>query len=966
MGVSIEVWRARIGVFCGRTSLRSREVKNDETSVAATVSILAVIVTILLVIGNIEPNPGPFPCKLQWCQVVPETIASNVRHQHFHAKDKNFMFTCPACDYGTKSFSALNTHVSLKHREITHHIADPDNHIADPDNADVTPGPVVHRCSVDLCTFSTLSIWELVQHLCQVHIDLGVAVKCPLVALCEKDHILFKKSSTFRSHLSQCHTRWRDEGCPSTKKTTAATQSATTAPTLHEDFDYEMDFESDTNPGQENEDPDLFNETLITNNIAKFYLQMYGVFCLPFTTIQEISENISFFTEVMHQRMKTVLSNEMKELNIAEDKIRAINVKVFNADLLHATHHKDRHGPSLTSDYFRKKYFKDHFNFMEPIEENLTGDPKSKERIQIVPITQTLTTLLADPTVQKDIENSFVRFPSNGDLVSHYTEGLQFINEDHPVKEIHLHLYIDGINPVMNVLGSAKNKFKTLAMYFTIANLQAHNNAKVISKHLVALISETVFKDLGGEVCFKSVMDEIDILERDGIQFKDYHVQVCIEYMLGDSLGQHQIGGFWEYFRGDFFCRFCTITKARFRANPAETNPPLTKEEFNRRALRAKLTDETYKGVKSQCVFNSLKYFHSSKSLCPCIGHDVFEGVVSWDLAGIISLFVKKKWISYKLLNRRIKKFKCDGVDVPNKPAPVNIKGKKLGGHAIQNWMLLRLLPFIIGDQIRDLNDPAWQLYLKLKKLCELFCGHSFLKSDLAYLKYVLIPEYFELRALTLLDKKKYPLRPKHHWMAHYPDLMLQYGPLIHVWTLGHEQKHKFFKHFCRMCQNFKNIQYSCAIRHQMNLCYLSLGELYPEGSNVKSSQPMSASSYLGEVAHLLSSNFSANCLNCDAIEIDDSLQYSRGNFVLLSADGPHIFGGFIRVIALEPSDCYPTFVLEKLRAIYDPNRGVYKLPLDGTGEFIVLPYNDLLYKQTQPLYKCDSYMAFSLKSKVH
>ncbi|KAK3916835.1 Transcriptional repressor CTCF [Frankliniella fusca] len=962
MGVSIEVWRARTGMFCGRASLtsRSREAKNDVASVTATASILASILTILLLIGNIEPNPGPFPCKLPWCTIVPTTISSNVRHQQFHAMDKHFMFTCPACDYGTKSFSALNTHVSLTHRERRHHIADPDH-------ADESLPPLPHNCSVDLCCFSTASFWELVQHLCNNHINEGVTVKCPFVAsgACSRDHISFKKASTLRSHLSQYHGGWNDGGCPRKNKSALATENTSTAfdfTTSHEGFDCIM--ESATTPDQV-VDPGLLNDTLLTNNIAKFYLEMYGVFCLPVKTIQEISENISFFTDIMHQRMKIVLSGELKELNIPDDKIRAINVKVFNADLLHATHHKDRPGPSLTSDYLRKQFFKDNFNYMEPIELNLTDDPKSKSRIQLVPITQTLSTLLADPTVQREIESSFLRVPSNSDLVSHYTEGSQFINEDHPVREIHLNLYIDGVNPVMNVLGSAKNKFKTLVMYFTIGNVQAHNNAKVISKHLVALVSESVFKALKGEVCFKSVIDEIDILERDGIQFKGSHVPVCLEFMLGDNLGQHQIGGFWDYFSGDFFCRFCTITKASFRKNPAQTNPPLTEETFNYRAHKANMTETPYKGIEGNCAFNSLKYFHSTKSLCPCIGHDILEGVVSWDLSGILSLFVKKKWFSYKMLNRRIKQFKCDGVDIPNKPAPVNIKGKKLGGHAVQNWMLLRLVPFIIGDKILDFNDPAWQLYLKLKKLCEFFCGHSFLKSDLAYLKFVLIPEYFEQRALTLLDTKKYPLRPKHHYMAHYPDLMLQFGPLIDVWTLGHEQKHKFFKHFCRMNQNFKNIQYSCAIRHQMNLCYLSLGELYPLGSNVTASQPISASPHLNEVAHLLT-NFSPNCIDCEAIEVDGSLKYSRRNFLILSSDGPDIIGGFIRVIAMEPNDCYPTFVLEKIKALYDPDRGVYKLPLDGAGELIGVPYNDLPYKQTQPLYKCGSYLAFSLKSKVH
>ncbi|KAK3911131.1 Glutamate 5-kinase [Frankliniella fusca] len=51
----------------------------------ATLAAASVICT-LLAIGNIEANPGPFPCKI--CPIVPETIASSIRHQHYHSMDK--------------------------------------------------------------------------------------------------------------------------------------------------------------------------------------------------------------------------------------------------------------------------------------------------------------------------------------------------------------------------------------------------------------------------------------------------------------------------------------------------------------------------------------------------------------------------------------------------------------------------------------------------------------------------------------------------------------------------------------------------------------------------------------------------------------------------------------------------------------------------------------------------------------
>lgn len=65
-----------------------------------------------------------------------------------------------------------------------------------------------------------------------------------------------------------------------------------------------------------------------------------------------------------------------------------------------------------------------------------------------------------------------------------------------------------------------------------------------------------------------------------------------------------------------------------------------------------------------------------------------------------------------------------------------------------------------------------------------------------------------------------YPLNnliPKHHFMIHYPACIRQIGPLVHVWTMRYEAKHKFFK---LSIKNFKNITKSLAKKHQIAIAY--------------------------------------------------------------------------------------------------------------------------------------------------
>lgn len=188
-------------------------------------------------------------------------------------------------------------------------------------------------------------------------------------------------------------------------------------------------------------------------------------------------------------------------------------------------------------------------------------------------------------------------------------------------------------------------------------------------------------------------------------------------------------------------------------------------------------------GIKFDSVFNTLKNFHVCQpGLPPCLGHDLFEGIVSFDLALYIHHLVSVgKHFSYLQLNRSISQFKYLGTDKNNKPCEVRSNGERLGGHAAQNWCLLRLLPLLIGDCIQNpVEDEVWQLCLKLREIVELICAPKIHTNQIALLR-IVIEEYIQLRTVTFPNK---PLKPKHHYLVHYPELILQFGPLIRLWTL--------------------------------------------------------------------------------------------------------------------------------------------------------------------------------------
>ena len=196
--------------------------------------------------------------------------------------------------------------------------------------------------------------------------------------------------------------------------------------------------------------------------------------------------------------------------------------------------------------------------------------------------------------------------------------------------------------------------------------------------------------------------------------------------------------------------------------------------------------------MKFDSVFNSLLYFHVCQpGLPPCIGHDLFEGIVAYDLAIYLKYFVKeKRCFTYPQLNRRIRQVSYQGSDASSAPPEVSEKGVRLGGQAAENWTLLRLLPIIIGEKIIDTGDDVWQLTVQLKELVEFICAPRISVSQVALLN-VMVVDYLETRQRLFPAQK---LRPKHHYLIHYPALILKLGPLIRLWTMRFESKHSYFK----------------------------------------------------------------------------------------------------------------------------------------------------------------------------
>lgn len=185
------------------------------------------------------------------------------------------------------------------------------------------------------------------------------------------------------------------------------------------------------------------------------------------------------------------------------------------------------------------------------------------------------------------------------------------------------------------------------------------------------------------------------------------------------------------------------------------------------------------------------KYYHvCAPGLPSCLGHDLLEGIIAYDMQLMINYFTEKGWFTTEFLNNRIAQFKYCTIDGQDKSESIDEKYEKCHGGAWQILTLLRLFPVFVGDKIQDFQNEVWLNYVKLTEIVEIILSPQIHVSSIFYLE-DLINEYISLRL------QKFPntaLRPKHHYLTHYPELIEQFGPLCKVCTLRFESKHTYLK----------------------------------------------------------------------------------------------------------------------------------------------------------------------------
>ncbi|XP_031789144.1 uncharacterized protein LOC116418192 [Nasonia vitripennis] len=403
------------------------------------------------------------------------------------------------------------------------------------------------------------------------------------------------------------------------------------------------------------------NETEVVDliqNLAKIYLQLSVKHFATESVLQGVMNGMySVFDSCKAKFTELLFHSNLND----KDNVSSIFCKSFNSFI---NSHDPKNG-ILRSTFTRKQYYKKEYNFIQPIEVPILDDDGKETQcyFSYVPVLETIKTWLLNDNVRPFCINPRKSTTAQGlfDVKDgNVIKNSEFFNKNNTVQ---LSFYQDAFE-VCNPLGASKSKFKLIGVYVTLLNLPAFLRSKTDNIKLIMLCNNNFVTKFGWKKILRNLLLDLHTLENEGINItiNSEHMKFTgsIAACIGDNLGNHSIGGYVENFSSaQFICQYCEIMLKDFRENPFDRKQLRNIANYDKHAAEAEYLKKPVKGIKMKSSLNQLQNFHvAGPGLAPCVAHDLFEGIVSYDLHLIITYFIKKKWVRLGLLNYRLNTIK--------------------------------------------------------------------------------------------------------------------------------------------------------------------------------------------------------------------------------------------------------------------------------------------------------------------
>lgn len=771
----------------------------------------------------------------------------------------------PDCPCTFPTHSALKTHL---HR----------NHVVDTGTCQSQTN-ISFKCS--LCTLEqSISEDALFSHL-RAHLKSHETVVCPYKSCNYSTNVY----SSFNAHKSRVH----HGGCLSDLQ--EGVGHPDTQPLYFTSGACNVSEEPESNTNDDNEDiEDIDDVNALRNqlkhNVASLFLKMQAILHISNMATNEIIEDLSDIYVLSQPLIRKTVSDVLQKhgYNVSAVTMDELVSAVMDCNILFS---ETSEGAELSSFKRRKTFIEHNYPVVMPLQYDLQ---QSESFSTYVPVLSMIQSLFRNSDILTKItaENSEVGCYRSYVDGTYYRENELLSAEE---LRLSLQLYVDDLE-IANPLGTARKIHKLCAVYWTLANLHPKYRSALHSIQLAVLCKVTDIQTYGYPTVLAPLLHDLQTLESDGVFIDSvgHNVKGTVFCVSADNLAAHGLAGFVESFRAGNICRFCLATSEEVQVSSVSdgTFVRRTKAEHDLHVQKVMHNDSVYSlcGVKRDCVLRqSLTHFHPITGFPPDILHDLLEGIVPAELCLCIKEMIQLQHFTLEWLNQKIMSFPyqfSDKVDKP-KPLPKTLMSKgTIGGNGHENATLLRLLPLLIGNAVPKTSGP-WAVLMELKDLVELAMCPLFTEEMLDYLSCKIDEHRQTLKEVF----PEWRLRPKHHYVEHYADLIKCFGPLVHLWTMRFEGKHRFFKRVVHDAQNFKNILKTMAVRHQYMIAYhLSSGSFFKPKIQTSAVNSVSVSS-LPDIAQMCIKKQTDSDSVFRTLKVTvDGTEYANGMFVSVGESG--------------------------------------------------------------------------------
>ena len=306
-----------------------------------------------------------------------------------------------------------------------------------------------------------------------------------------------------------------------------------------------------------------------------------------------------------------------------------------------------------------------------------------------VPIVETLKCILSKDEIVSEINSSPLE--SDG-LIRDFRDG-SIIQNNNAFTENHQQLqiiaYFDDVE-VCNPLGSYTKKHKLSCLFFSLGNICPRKRSTLKAIYLVAVAKYEDVTSYGMDQFLKPFVDEMETLATEGVEIQEpFNIRYygSLIAILADSLAAHTIGGFKQSMSFALrICRSCMATTDQIQTGFTENCFVVRTPEMHRRQCHEIESSEalhdhysTNYGINRASTLDSVANFSVVNNLPHDIMHDMFEGVLPYELKLYLQYCVEKKYFSIQELNSRIRSFDYGYSELSSKPSEIDVRVSRGG-----------------------------------------------------------------------------------------------------------------------------------------------------------------------------------------------------------------------------------------------------------------------------------------------